>query len=127
MPHRRHWRLVGTAVGLRGGVHASCTGPVSSLGLHLSWVWLEAHARDTSPWHAANRCRPLGAGHGAKSALRHPSLADPVVANLLALAVEFESKAVALTAEEATEKQVEQTTAGPGVRHSETASEDKSS
>lgn len=38
---------------------------------------------------------------------------DPVVANLLALAVEFESKAVALTAEQATEKQVEQTTPEP--------------
>ena len=33
---------------------------------------------------------------------------DPVVANLLALAVEFEARAVALTAEEASEKQVEQ-------------------
>ena len=33
---------------------------------------------------------------------------DPVVANLLALAVEFEAKAVALTAEEASEKQIEQ-------------------
>ena len=34
---------------------------------------------------------------------------DPVVANLLALAVEFEAKAVALTAEEASAKQIEQT------------------
>ena len=33
---------------------------------------------------------------------------DPVVANLLALAVEFEAKAVALTAKEASEKQIEQ-------------------
>ena len=33
---------------------------------------------------------------------------DPVVANLLALAVEFEARAVALTAEDASEKQVEQ-------------------
>ena len=35
---------------------------------------------------------------------------DPVVANLLALAVEFEAKAVALTAEEASAKQIDQTT-----------------
>jgi hypothetical protein len=34
---------------------------------------------------------------------------DPVVPNLLALAVEFEAKAVALTAEEASAKQIEQT------------------
>ena len=34
---------------------------------------------------------------------------DPVVANLLALAVEFEAKAVALTAEEASAKQIDQT------------------
>jgi len=34
---------------------------------------------------------------------------DPVVANVLALAVEFEAKAVALTAEEASAKQIEQT------------------
>ena len=33
---------------------------------------------------------------------------DPIVASLLALAVEFEAKAVALTAEEAVEKQIEQ-------------------
>jgi hypothetical protein len=33
---------------------------------------------------------------------------DPVVASLLALAVEFEAKAVALTAEDAVEKQIEQ-------------------
>ena len=33
---------------------------------------------------------------------------DPVVANLLALAVEFEAKAVALAAQEVTEKQIEQ-------------------
>ena len=33
---------------------------------------------------------------------------DPVVANLLALAVEFETKAVALAAQEVTEKQIEQ-------------------
>lgn len=52
---------------------------------------------------------------------------DPVVANLLALAVEFESKAVALTAEQATEKQVEQTTAEPDVRHGETAADDNPS
>ena len=35
---------------------------------------------------------------------------DPVVANLLALAVEFEAKAVALTAEEASAKQIDQIT-----------------
>ena len=33
---------------------------------------------------------------------------DPAVASLLALAVEFEAKAVALTAEDAAEKQIEQ-------------------
>ena len=33
---------------------------------------------------------------------------DPVVANLLALAVGFEAKAVALAAEEASDKQIEQ-------------------
>lgn len=33
---------------------------------------------------------------------------DPVVANLLTLAVEFETKAAALAAQEATEKQIEQ-------------------
>jgi hypothetical protein len=38
-----------------------------------------------------------------------PNQRDPVVASLLALAVEFEAKAVALTAEEASEKQIEQT------------------
>jgi hypothetical protein len=37
---------------------------------------------------------------------------DPIVANLLALAVEFEAKAVALTAEEATETQI-RAAAGP--------------
>jgi hypothetical protein len=35
---------------------------------------------------------------------------DPAVAALLALAVEFEAKAVALTAEEASAKQIDQTT-----------------
>jgi hypothetical protein len=35
---------------------------------------------------------------------------DPAVASLLALAVEFEAKAVALTAEEASAKQIEETT-----------------
>ena len=34
---------------------------------------------------------------------------DPAVASLLALAVEFEAKAVALTAKEASEKQIDQT------------------
>jgi hypothetical protein len=34
---------------------------------------------------------------------------DPAVASLLALAVEFEAKAVALTAEEASATQIEQT------------------
>jgi hypothetical protein len=33
---------------------------------------------------------------------------DPIVASLLALAVEFEARAVALTAEDAAEKQIEQ-------------------
>lgn len=33
---------------------------------------------------------------------------DPIVASLLALAVEFEARAVALTAEQAAEKQIEQ-------------------
>jgi hypothetical protein len=34
---------------------------------------------------------------------------DPVVTSLLALAVEFEARAVAMAAEEAAEKQIEQT------------------
>ena len=38
---------------------------------------------------------------------------DPVVANLLALAVEFEAKAVALAAEEAAAAQIEQTKPKP--------------
>jgi hypothetical protein len=38
---------------------------------------------------------------------------DPAVASLLALAVEFEAKAVAFTAEEASEKQIDQTTPEP--------------
>ena len=38
---------------------------------------------------------------------------DSIVASLLALAVEFESKAVALTAEVASEKQIDQTTPEP--------------
>ena len=38
---------------------------------------------------------------------------DPVVTNLLALAVEFEAKAVALTAEAASAKQIEQTASKP--------------
>jgi len=39
---------------------------------------------------------------------------DPAVAALLALAVEFEAKAVALTAEEASTKQVDQMAPEPG-------------
>jgi hypothetical protein len=39
-----------------------------------------------------------------------PNQKDPVVASLLALAVEFEAKAVALTAEAASEKQIDQIT-----------------
>jgi hypothetical protein len=42
-----------------------------------------------------------------------PNQKDPVVASLLALAVEFEAKAVALTAEVASEKQIDQTTPEP--------------
>ena len=38
---------------------------------------------------------------------------DSAVANLLALAVEFEAKAVALTAEEASAKQIEQVAPEP--------------
>ena len=38
---------------------------------------------------------------------------DPAVASLLALAVEFEAKAVALTAEEASAKQIDQTSPEP--------------
>jgi len=49
----------------------------------------------------AEQCRRLA---GAVANQR-----DPVVANLLALPVEFEAKAVALTAEEASAKQIEQT------------------
>ena len=52
--------------------------------------------------HKAEQCRRLAAA----IVNQH----DPVVANLLALAVEFESRAVALTAEEAAEKQIEQST-----------------
>ena len=50
----------------------------------------------------AEQCRRLA------EAVANPH--DPVVANLLAMAVEFEAKAVALAAEEASEKQIEQTT-----------------
>jgi hypothetical protein len=42
-----------------------------------------------------------------------PNQKDPVVASLLALAVEFEAKAVAVTPEEASEKQIDQTTPEP--------------
>ena len=38
---------------------------------------------------------------------------DPAVANLLALAVEFDVKALALTTEESSEKQIDQTTPDP--------------
>jgi hypothetical protein len=53
----------------------------------------------------AEQCRRLAAGLFNQH--------DPAVASLLALAVEFEAKAVALTAEEASEKQIEQTTPEP--------------
>ena len=43
-----------------------------------------------------------------QAVFRQPADKDPAVAALLALAVEFEAKAVALTAEQASEKQVEQ-------------------
>ena len=39
--------------------------------------------------------------------------ADPAVVSLLALAVEFEARAVALTAEETSENQIDQTTPKP--------------
>jgi hypothetical protein len=53
----------------------------------------------------AEQCRRLASGlHNQR---------DPAVASLLALAVEFESKAVALTAEEASENQIDQTTPEP--------------
>jgi len=48
----------------------------------------------------AAQCRRLAEGIANQN--------DPVVASLLALAVEFEAKAVAMTAEEAAEKQIEQ-------------------
>ena len=48
----------------------------------------------------AEQCRRLADAHHNRR--------DPVVANLLTLAVEFEAKAVALAAEEASEKQVDQ-------------------
>lgn len=53
----------------------------------------------------AEQCRRLA---GAVSNPR-----DPVVANLLALAVEFEAKAVAVAAEEASAKQMEQVAPEP--------------
>ena len=53
----------------------------------------------------AEQCRRLAAAVANQR--------DPVVANLLALAVEFEAKAVALTAEEASAKQIQQTAPGP--------------
>ena len=49
----------------------------------------------------AEQCRRLA------EAVANPH--DPIVANLLTLAVSFEAKAVALAAEEAGEKQIEQT------------------
>jgi hypothetical protein len=52
--------------------------------------------------HKAEQCRRL-----AGAILNQH---DPAVANLLALAVEFEAKAVALAAEEASAKQIDQTT-----------------
>jgi hypothetical protein len=54
--------------------------------------------------HKAERCR-LAAGLYNQR--------DPAVAPLLALAVEFEAKAVALAAEEASEKQIDQTAPEP--------------
>jgi hypothetical protein len=48
----------------------------------------------------AAQCRRLAEGIANQN--------DPVVASLLALAVEFEAKAVAMTAEEAAGKQIEQ-------------------
>jgi len=53
----------------------------------------------------AAHCRRLADG------VNNPK--DPIIANLLALAVEFEARAVALAAEEAVEKQIEQTTDAP--------------
>jgi hypothetical protein len=47
----------------------------------------------------AAQCRRLAAGIGNQR--------DPIVANLLALAVEFEARAVALAAEQAAETQIE--------------------
>ena len=55
--------------------------------------------------HKAEQCRRL-----AGAILNQH---DPAVANLLALAVEFEAKAVALAAEEASAKQIDQTTPQP--------------
>ena len=52
----------------------------------------------------AAQCRRLADGIVNKN--------DPAVASLLALAVEFEAKAVALTAEDAAEKQIEQLARG---------------
>jgi hypothetical protein len=49
----------------------------------------------------AEQCRQLASGLFNQH--------DPAVASLLALAVEFEAKAVVLTAEEASAKQIEQT------------------
>jgi|HubBroStandDraft_6_1064221.scaffolds.fasta_scaffold2859144_2 hypothetical protein len=53
----------------------------------------------------AEQCRRLANGVGNQK--------DPVVANLLALAVEFEARAVVLAAEEASAKQLEQTAPDP--------------
>jgi hypothetical protein len=53
----------------------------------------------------AEQCRRLADGVGDQK--------DPVVANLLALAAEFEARAVALAAEEASAKQREQTAPSP--------------
>jgi hypothetical protein len=55
--------------------------------------------------HKAEQCRRL-----AGAILNQH---DPAVANLLALAVEFEANAVALAAEEASAKQIDQTTPQP--------------
>jgi hypothetical protein len=49
----------------------------------------------------AEQCRRLASGLFNQQ--------DPAIASLLALAVEFEAKAVALTSEEASERQIDQT------------------
>src|SRR3954452_13978618 len=87
-----------------------CIGPAGSRGTRRHCGPLrqrnsaqqEAGGMETADYfrQKAAQCRRLAEGIVNQN--------DPVVATLLALAVEFEARAVALTAEQASDKQVEQ-------------------